>query len=97
MFTDSVYHTPCPNCGGEVERSSFSGDCHGSTPFAEIECKKCKRGFTQDEWDRIEESKRKRKRPAVRSELAHEQEIALTHKAIRPKTLRQLRHNIRQR
>ena len=47
----SIYKTPCPDCGGEVEYWYFDGDCRGNPSSSGINCKgKCKKSFTKEEW-----------------------------------------------
>lgn len=44
------YETPCTNCGGKVEYWHFEGDCRGNSTSDGIQCKKCGKKFTSEEW-----------------------------------------------
>lgn len=44
------YKTPCPKCRGVVEYWSFDSDCRGNDASGGIQCKKCKKTFTEKEW-----------------------------------------------
>lgn len=44
------YETPCPECGGVVHYWYFDCDCRGNPPSSGIQCKKCGKEFTQEEW-----------------------------------------------
>jgi len=70
---ESPYKTPCPDCGGEVYRDYFGGDCRGDPSVTTIWCKKCEREFTEEEWDKIEkaaEKKPKERAPAKQKDAS---------------------------
>ncbi len=49
-----TYDIPCPTCGGPVEWWYFGPDCRGNPGSSGINCTKCKRVFTREEWKAIE-------------------------------------------
>ena len=59
-----AYKIPHPGCGGKVEYWYFAPDCRGNPSSSGIQCTKCEKNFTAEEWKKIEGCRKKKRATA---------------------------------